>query len=205
MKALFLFTAVIALQSLAWGQAATIRGVRMVGSGCEMTSASANTTADGKVLSLLFDNYMVEIGEGSSAPQQAVMKRNCRIFIDVDVPAGFQFGLEQTDYRGFVALPASAVGMHRFTQVVPGQPIVSMREAQLNGPLNQDYTVSVKQKPGRFPYTPCKQKSHTIELMSELMVQRLPSSKDRTLAMINLDSVDTGVNSRFILNWRRCP
>lgn len=188
----------------AYAQSITIRGVRMTGTGCSEAAAAATTTADGKVLSILFDNYMVDIGQGSTHPQSTTLKKNCRVFIDVDVPDGYQYGLEQTDYRGFAALPASAYGMHRFTQIIPGQAIVSAREAQLKGPVADEYTVTMRQKPGRIVFSQCHLRYQTIELLSELAVAYFPNSTNRSIAQINLDSVDTGVNSSFRLSWRPC-
>lgn len=204
MKNLLVFLALTTVSTLSIAQSVTVLGVRLSGSGCGPASASAVTTADGKTLSVIFDNYSVEIGNGSANPQSRSLQKDCRVMIDVDVPAGYQYALEQTDYRGFVALPASAYGMHRFVQNVPSQPIVSMREAQLKGPMNQNYTVSVKQKPGRYVYSACNSKVQTIDLMSSLMVAYLPNTSDRPIAQINLDTIDTNVASSFQLSWRRC-
>ena len=197
-------TGVLLLSQAVLAQNVTIRGVRLSGSGCDAAAASAVTTADGKTLSVLFDNYIAEIGQGSENPQLTSLKKDCRVLIDVDVPFGYQYALNQTEYRGFAAMPKSAYGLHRFTQIIPGAPIVSMREAQLQGPLNKNYEVIVATKPGREIYSQCNNKFQTIELLSQLQVAYLPGSTDRSIAMLNLDSVDTGVNSRFKLIWRKC-
>lgn len=204
MKMIILLAGFFGFSAIAQAQNITIRGARMTGTGCNSSTAWATTTSDGRTLSVLFDNFMVDIGNGSSNPQATSLKKNCRVLIDVDVPAGYQYGLEQTDYRGFAALPTSAYGLHRFTQIIPGQPIVSAREAQLRGPIADDYAVSVRQKPGRIVFSPCNQRLQTIELLAELQVAYLPNTKDRSIAQINLDSVDTGVNSTFLMSWRRC-
>ncbi|MBC7466686.1 MAG: DUF4360 domain-containing protein [Bdellovibrio sp.] len=196
--------AVLALSTSALAQNVVIRGVRLSGSGCDSAASSATVTPDGQTLSLLFDNYGIEIGQGSSNPQATSLQKDCRVLIDIDVKAGVQYALQQTDYRGFAAIPASATAMHRFTQVVPNQPIASMREAILTGPQSGDYAVSVIQKPGRLIYSACNTKSQTIELLSTLSVQYLRGTSDRTMAMINLDSIDTGLASSFKLSWRPC-
>jgi len=196
--------ALLTLSTSAFAQNVVIRGVRLVGTGCDSASSSASITPNGQVLSLLFDNYSIEIGQGSANPQSTSLYKNCHVLIDVDVPAGVQYALKQTDYRGFAALPASATAMHRFTQVLPNAPVASMREAIVNGPTSGDYAVSVIQKPGRLVYSSCNQKSQTIELISELSVSYLRGTTDRTMAMINLDSVDTGVETTFKLDWRPC-
>ncbi len=204
MKMIILLAGLFGFAAIAQAQSVTIRGVRMTGTGCSESTAWATTTSDGKTLSVLFDNFKVDIGNGSENPQSTSLRKSCRVLIDVDVPQGYQYGLEQTDYRGFAALPVSAYGLHRFTQIIPGQPIVSAREAQLKGPIADDYAVSVRQKPGRIVFSPCNQRVQTIQLLSELQVAYFPNTKDRSIAQINLDSVDTGVNSTFVMSWRRC-
>lgn len=197
-------TALLLVTTELYAQSVIIRGVRLTGSGCSEASASASITPDGQLLSVLFDNYSAEIGIGSQNPNATSIKKDCRVLIDVDVPFGYQYAIEQTEYRGFAALPASAYGFHRFTQVIPNQRVPSLREAQLRGPLSGNYEVRVMQKPGRSPFSNCNQAQQTIQLLSELSVAYLPNSRDRQMAMINLDSVDTGINSRFKLSWRAC-
>lgn len=204
LKTMGFLVASLLITSELFAQNVVIRGVRLSGSGCNGSSASAVTTDDGQTLSVIFDNYIADIGNGSSHPQSTSLQLDCHVLIDVDVPPNTQYALMQTDYRGFAALPASAYGFHRFTQIVPNQPIASMREAQLRGPVSTNYAVSVQQKPGRYVYSPCNKRSQTIDLFSQLFVSYLPKTSDRSIAMINLDSVDTGVSSSFRLSWRAC-
>ena len=197
--------AVLLVTTEIYAQSVTIRGVRLTGNGCNSSSANATVTPDGQTLSVLFDNYQADIGVGSSNPQALQIKKDCHILIDVDVPAGMQYAIVRTEYRGFAALPASAYGYHRFTQIIPGVGMPpSMREAQLRGPTANNYEVAVDQKPGREVYSTCNRPQQTIDLFSELMVAYLPKTLDRSMATINLDSADTGVESRFKLRWRPC-
>ena len=203
-KNLLTITALLLVTTELFAQSVVIRGVRLTGSGCQNSTANASITSDGQLLSLLFDNYAAEIGIGSQNPNLMQIKKDCRVLIDIDVPFGMQYAIEGTEYRGFAALPASAYGFHRFTQVIANQMPPSMREAQLKGPVSGNYEVKVAQKPGRSPFSTCNKPQQTIELISELMVSYLPNSRDRAMAMINLDSIDTGINSRFKLSWRPC-
>ena len=203
-KNLLTITALLLVTTELFAQSVVIRGVRLSGSGCQESTANASITSDGQLLSLLFDNYAAEIGIGSKNPNLTQIKKDCRVLIDLDVPFGMQYAIEGTEYRGFAALPASAYGFHRFTQVIANQMPPSMREAQLKGPVSGNYEVKVAQKPGRSPFSTCNQPQQTIELISELMVSYLPNARDRAMAMINLDSIDTGINSRFKLSWRPC-
>lgn len=182
----------------------SIRGVTLEGTGCGPATAQAIITPDGQTLSVLFDNYSAEIGQGSVNPQLRVNKRDCKIHIDVSVPFGTQYSIQQMNYRGFAALPASAFGYHRFTQILTGQSVPSLREAQLKGPTANNYEVIVNQKPGRAPWSQCNNSMQRIDLLSELMVSYLPNSRDTAMAQISLDSADMATSSQFKLIWRSC-
>ena len=202
---MLIFVAITALAALSGAQTALIKGVHLTGPNCGQSTANAVITPDGQTLSVLFDNYSVEIGDGSKNPQATSLQKNCSVLIDLEVPANVQFGLEQTDYRGFASIPARAVGIHRFTHVTAKHQGNSMKDARIMGPSTGNYVSTVLQKKGNFSYTNCNQPQQTLELLSELSVSYLPSSREHTLAMINLDSIDTGVHSTFKLNWRSCP
>lgn len=203
MKHLLTLAALLLVSSELFAQTPTIRGVRLTGSGCNESNASANITPDGTYLSVLFDNFKAEIGQGSMNPQLSQLKKQCTVLIDMDVPFGYQYALESTEFRGFAALPASAYGYHRFTQVVPNG-IPNMRETQLRGPIGDNYEAIVRQKPGRSPWSVCNSPQQTVQILAELSLAYLPGSRDRSMAQINLDSVDTGVQSRFKMTWRPC-
>lgn len=203
MNHILALAAVILVSTELFAQTPTIRGVRLTGSGCSNSTASASVTPDGTYLSVLFDNFKAEIGNGSANPQATAERKQCTVLIDMDVPFGYQYALETTEFRGFAALPASAFGYHRFTQVVPGV-VPNMREVQLRGPTANNYESIVRQKPGRSPFSTCNSPQQTVQILAELSVAYLPRTTDRSLAQINLDSVDTGVQSRFKLTWRPC-
>jgi hypothetical protein len=203
MNRLSLLAAVLLASTQLFAQTPTIRGARLTGSGCSNSTASANVTPDGTFLSVLFDNFSIEIGNGSANPQAASAKKQCTVLIDMDVPFGYQYAIETTEFRGFAALPASAFGYHRFSQVVPGV-VPSLREVQLRGPIGNNYESIIRQKPGRSPFSVCNNPQQTVQILAELSLAYLPGSVDRSMAQINLDSIDTGVQSRFKLTWRRC-
>jgi hypothetical protein len=79
-----------------------------------------------------------------------------------------------------------------------------MRETQLRGPISDNYESVVRQKPGRSPWSVCNSPQQTVQILAELSVAYLPRTTDRSMAQINLDSVDTGVQSRFKMTWKPC-
>lgn len=203
LKQVLTITALLLATTELFAQTPTIRGVRLTGSGCNSSTANANITPDGTYLSILFDNFKAEIGNGSENPQLTQLKKQCTILIDMDVPPGYQYAMEQTEFRGFAAVPASGYGYHRFTQLVDNG-VPNMREKQLRGPMGSNYEEIIRQKPGRSPWSVCNSVQQTAKILAELSVAYLPGSTDRSMVQINLDSVDTGVQSRFKLTWRAC-
>ncbi|MFZ4403776.1 MAG: DUF4360 domain-containing protein [Pseudobdellovibrionaceae bacterium] len=182
---------------------AAISTVDVVGNGCSAANTSITLSPDFKDLSVLFDNYSVEIGQGSNITQTQLQK-NCQIRLRISIPANWSFAFKAIDYRGFAALPASSWGFHRFTYINSLQQVSSMREATIKGPFNQDYQVHIEQKPERMVWTPCGLKEHPITLYSQLGVSFLPRSTDRSLAQLALDSADLSVKQSFSMVWRQC-
>lgn len=199
---LFLFSSIV------WGQSAPdlaeIRSVHIQGSGCENTTASASFSPDLKDLSILFDNYSVEIGQGSVNAHAMTQHKNCFVNINVYVPAGWQYAFKSIDYRGFVALPSSAWGFHRFSSMSGNSIVPSLKEVTHKGPLNSDYTFHVETRPERRVWSNCLAGNHQIKLLSQLGVSFYPKSTDRSYSTLNLDSQDLSLRQSLGVEWRRC-
>jgi len=203
---LLIFSSIFLAAFLAEAQTppnSAITGVAMQGSGCEESSAQAILSPDAKDLSILFDNYSAEIGQGSLHPSLLRAQKDCRVFVDFHVPRGWQFAFRSLDYRGFVAIPASAWAFHRLSFIAPNQPIASLKEASLSGAQNRDYAVRVEQRPERMIWSPCGGQQR-LQFFSQLAVQYYPRSTDRSIAQISLDSVDGSFRQSFSVEWRQC-
>lgn len=183
---------------------AEITGVQVQGSGCDASNTSITLSPDLKDMSVLFDNYSVEIGLGSAAGIVNGLQKNCQILVDISIPRGWQYAFKAVDYRGFVALPASAWAFHRFTTIVPNAPIVTAKEVTHNGPLNGNYTYHTEVKPGRETYSPCNQTQQRITLLSQMAVNFFPRTTDRSNAILALDSADTSFKQDLTIVWRQC-
>lgn len=204
----FLLTLITGVASLTWAQTtpdrAEIINVQLFGKGCELTEASANLSPDLKDLSILFDNYVVEIGQGSANPNLIQAQKDCQVTLQISVPQGWQMAFRSVDYRGFVAVPTSAWAFHRFSILSRGQPIASLREATITGARVDTYTVHAEQRPDRMVWTGCEGQIQTVTLLSQLGVAYHRKSTDRSLAQIALDSKDLSIQQGFGVEWRRC-
>ncbi len=205
------FILVLQLAQNLWAQNSPqdvrILNVALSGSGCDMENVSVSLSPDATDVSLLFDSYLAEVGPASVNPNQKTMIKNCQITMDVLVPLGWQMAIRSVDYRGFASVPeVGATAFHRFTIMQTGAPIVSMREATLVGPFNDDYFVKSEIKPERLTWSKCHSQNHTqIHLMSQLGVRANPRASRAEQIMIALDSSDVSYQQNMGVEWRACP
>lgn len=183
---------------------AEIRNVTMSGTGCEDSAASVTISPDFKDLSLLFDSHIVEIGNGSPNPSLAKLQKNCRVDVEINVPRGWQYAFKSVDYRGFVALPASAYGFHRLATMSADSIVPTLREVTHRGPINDEYTFHVESSPTRYVWSSCISGSHTMIFYSQLGISFYPKMSDRSNAIIGLDSKDFSMRQSLGMLWRKC-
>lgn len=200
LSALFNFTALA--QTVPTG--AQITDVRLLGSGCDMDKASVVLSPDLKDISLFFDDYTVEIGNGSANPNLLSLSKSCQIEVQMQIPDGWQMAFKGADYRGFVSLSAQGTAFHRFSVLQEGAPIVSMKEAFLQGAKNEDYYVRSQVRPERVTWSKCLGGLTTVKLVSQLGVSLNPRHSDRSLTQIVLDSTDTSFKQNLSVDWKRC-
>ncbi|RVU84194.1 DUF4360 domain-containing protein [Leucothrix sargassi] len=73
----------------------SINGATFSGAGCPEGSGSMIVSPDNKSISVLFDEYIVESGDGAGL----VNRSKCDIAISLDIPQGYKAILMDADYR----------------------------------------------------------------------------------------------------------
>lgn len=206
-----LFTGLFTLSSLICSialaqvpESATISDVQLSGNGCNGSSASVNISPDLQDLSVLFDNYVAEIGSGTKNPNSRSDRQVCNMRMKMTIPQGWQYAFKSVDYRGFVNLPAQTVATHRLSFVTAGQPIGSLRDANHEGPKVDNYTLSYLVKPSRYVWSPCGAQQHMIHINSDLSIQYMLHKTAHEQAQILIDSADFSARQSIGLAWRRC-
>lgn len=205
---LLALTAVIALAALKSHAQdappfARISNVSLSGSGCSSATAAVTLSPDEKDLSILFDNFILEAKSSNVNSSTLRSETSCNVNIDLQIPSGWQMAFVSVDYRGFAALPAGTMGYQRFLYQAPGMQVVSMREADYNGPFNNNYTFSAPQKPSRYAWTPCGLSTFRMSLTAILGVYYLKRGVYPD-AMMGLDSQDWSMKQNFHVAWARC-
>ncbi|MFN8944107.1 MAG: DUF4360 domain-containing protein [Pseudobdellovibrionaceae bacterium] len=202
---LFTLSITFGLQSFAQTPPnASISDVQLAGNGCNGSSAAVTISPDLMDLSVLFDNYSAEIGNGTKKPNSRQDRAICNLKLKMSIPPGWQYAFKSVDYRGFVNLPSQTVATHRLTFLTSGQPIPSLRDANHEGPKVENYTMSFNMKPSRYVWSPCGVTQHPININSDLSIQYHLKKTNHEQAQILVDSADFSARQSIGLIWRRC-
>jgi hypothetical protein len=84
---------------------ANIVSIDYRGSGCDANSATAAITSDLSYISVLYDRFTAEIGQGSEKPNAKAAEKNCVVVVKMQIPSGWSFQFDEAEYHGFVAVP----------------------------------------------------------------------------------------------------
>ncbi|MGZ3804513.1 MAG: DUF4360 domain-containing protein [Pseudobdellovibrionaceae bacterium] len=214
-NAAFLFLLLLLVTEMTLGQTmevpehVRILSAQTVGTGCEATQTAVSFSPDLLDLSVLFSNYNLELGAGTPEPMAAVQQKNCQINVEIEVPAGWALAIKSVDYRGYAHLPVGATAKHRFSYRTDGMPPAMLREAPLEGPLDQAYFFRLEQPLSERPFTPCGPPNIHLRLGSQMLLKYPPASphrygEARETALLSLDSADLSLKQDFQIEWQRC-
>lgn len=167
------------------------------GTGCPAGSASATLTDDGSVLSILFDQFVVEAGNTTG---RRIDRKNCSLRIPVNVGQGYQVALIAFDYRGFVAVPWGGQAVFDASYAYIGQPTPVRFSKSFGGGSNQNYSVKNELISTTVTWSPCGR-----QVMLEANASmRVMSNSSMQQAMASIDSVDVTAGLLYKVQWRRC-
>lgn len=96
-----------ASQSPAAGQT-TIETAAFSGSGCPPGSAGTALSADGTIVTLIFDDFVASSGPGIAITERL---KACDLQLGVHYPLGWQWALFTANFHGFASLQAGSLGL----------------------------------------------------------------------------------------------
>lgn len=102
MKTIILIMALISISSVKASDGIYIDSVTYGGSGCKADEAWGILSPDQKVLSVLFDNFIVEAGDIVGTDHH---RKNCNLKINVKVPQDKVVIIKKIDYRLYAMIP----------------------------------------------------------------------------------------------------
>ncbi|MBL7688296.1 MAG: DUF4360 domain-containing protein [Bdellovibrionaceae bacterium] len=164
------------------------------GTGCPANSASVTLAPDQKSLSILFDQYVVEAGNG-----RTMDRKSCNIAIPVRVPQGYSISVFQIDYRGFNSLPAGARSQFNVEYFFAGSRGVRQTKSFF-GPASNLYELTDHLTAEALVWTPCGADTN-LRVNTSMLVQ---SNRRQEQAMATVDSADVTAGLVYHIAWRTC-
>lgn len=169
-----------------------VRSVTYGGSGCPQGTVGSSFSADRKTFTLIFDSFVASIGHGVP---NAESRKTCQLNVILQIPQGFSYSVNTTDYRGFVQLDAGVTAVQKSIYYFSGEISQASAASTFNGPLAKDYLA--RDTLGLVSWSPC---GSALPLNINTQVRL---SGGRT-GQITTDSVDNKVKHILGFQWRRC-
>jgi hypothetical protein len=164
------------------------------GTGCPANSASVTLSPDQSSLSILFDQYVVEAGNGRQFD-----RKSCNIAIPVRVPQGYSISVFQVDYRGFNSLPAGARSTFNVDYFFAGGRGVRQSKT-FWGPSANLYELTDHLTAEAVVWSACGAETN-LRVNTNMLVQ---TNRRGELAMSTVDSADVTSGLVYHISWRRC-
>jgi len=165
------------------------------GTGCPDGTVSVTLSPDQKSLSLLFDQYQVEVGGETG---KSFDRKSCNIAIPVFVPQGLSVSILKIDFRGFNHLPKYGSSQFNVEYFFAGTRGPAFRR-DFRGPLDEDYLINNELKAEAIVWSGCGADVN-LRTNSSMRVKTV-SNKE---AMASIDSEDVSAAIVYQLQWRSC-
>lgn len=167
------------------------------GTGCPAGSAAVALSPDSKSLSILFDQYVVSAGEGSTIRDS---RKNCNIAIPIQVPQGYSYSIIGIDYRGFTDLPRGSRAQLNVNYFLSTGGNTVRTSKTFMGPVTSDYLKADTLGMSSVVWTACG--GSTI-LRANTTLNVL-SNRYNEPALATVDSADVQAGIVYQLQWKRC-
>jgi hypothetical protein len=158
----------------------TIDIVSVNGSGCPAGTTEIEVADDNSVFAVIHRSFVAKVGVGADATD---FRKNCQLSLDVNVPAGFTFGIIRAEYRGFANLQAGAQALQRASYYFQGNPATTIRSHPFHGPLRDQWQTTDISDPPIF--APCDQ-HRLFNINTELRVSAGTSDPKNTTSSISI-------------------
>jgi hypothetical protein len=175
-----------------------VRSLNYAGSGCPAGSVATNVSPDLQAFTLLFDDYIAEVGPGISAREK---RKNCVVNVDLDFPQGWSYTVFTVDYRGFLDLERGMIGTQQTSYYFQGSSSTARLRTNSVGPISNDYHIRDTLGVSALVWSPCGA-SRSLNMNTEV---RIDNSRNRRGAgLMTIDSIDGQLKHIYGVQWRRC-
>jgi len=174
-----------------------IESIAYGGTGCPKGTVSQTISGDRTVFTLIFDNYIAELGPGVGITQN---RKNCQLTINLKYPQGWQYAVLNTQFRGYSQLDRGVHGQHKSTFYFAGNAQQVSLTKDFYGPAARDYLSD--EKIGTVVWAPCRSTA-ALNVNSQVRMFNEGGNPSAQGMMTN-DSQDGKFKHIFGFSWRNC-
>lgn len=172
--------------------------VTVNGTGCPIGTAAVAVSPDNTAFTVTYSEYTAEVGPGLAA---SAARKNCQLNLNVHVPSGFTYAVNQTDYRGFADLAPGATGVERASYYFQGMASGAYIQHTIpSGTGNWQFSDAVQI--ASFVWHPCGAQRN-LNVNTEVRVVKGTSAANSS-SYVAMDSTDGSINTIFHFSWARC-
>lgn len=179
---------------------AVIEVIKANGSGCRKQTTALAISPDGEAFTVTYSEYLAQVGVGAKPNDY---RKDCRITLRIDIPAGQTYAIQSVDYRGFGQLERGASGVQRASYQFQTQPKPEPADHTFRGPFDDNWQNTDVTDPADRSWSPCG-KSRKLTIDTELQVSAGTSDPKTTTSMLGMDSTDGSIKTTYRFVWRRC-
>jgi hypothetical protein len=168
----------------------TIDLVSASGSGCQPSTTAVAISPDNQAFTVTYSAFTAQ-GHGKAA------HADCTLTVQLNPPAGYSYGIDETNYRGFAHLDDGARGVETATYRFDGLPTRHSTQT-FSGPKDDDWQVTDQPDAGSVVHGPCNARK-PLTITADLRLDGQSAA-----SFMTMDSTDGQVSSRFHLSWLKC-
>ncbi|KAK3896725.1 hypothetical protein C8A05DRAFT_20358 [Staphylotrichum tortipilum] len=168
-------------------------GVSVLGSGCPHGTAEVKADASNTVFDIRLSDYVVQSGPNTMA---ADWRKNCKLTLNLQYDAGFQFATLAADMSGYAVIPSGAKGQCSNTVDFTGSSSEANYDIALEGGAG---AFSLSANPDLVLWSPCGGSTAILNMNTQCSVS--PPEKS---ALIAVDRITSRLAVRLAIQWRTC-
>ncbi|KAK4032846.1 hypothetical protein C8A01DRAFT_20139 [Parachaetomium inaequale] len=171
-----------------------VKGVSVLGTGCPYGSADVTADPSNTALEIRLSEYVVRTGPGTMASD---WRKNCKLTLNLEYDAGFQFSTLNTAITGFAYIPSGAQGQCQNSFSFTGAPGEVNYGINLSG--GRDGRFSLSANPDIAAWSPCGGSTAILNMNTQCWIS--PTEKQ---ALIAVDRISSKLTVHVDLEWRNC-
>jgi Domain of unknown function (DUF4360) len=179
-------------------QIMTVAVATVNGTGCKPGTAAVAVSPDNTAFTVTYSEYIAEAGPSVAL---TAARRNCQLSVAVNVPGGYTFAVNKTDYRGYANIAAGASAVQQASYYFQGMSSNQIAvHPTLRGPFADNWQFTDEVPLEALVWHPCGAQRN-LNINTEI---RLTKGTSTAASYINMDATDSAINTIIHYKWDEC-